>query len=78
MPDTEGMATQKTLIDSEKLALPAKPDPDRDDELLDEDQLAAELDPADARAVLGPHTALPRWEIAERLEMLRLEREGRA
>ena len=24
MPDTEGMATQKTLIDSEKLALPAK------------------------------------------------------
>jgi hypothetical protein len=47
------------------------------DELLDLDQLIAEgliLD--EACAVLGPHTALPRWEASERWELLR-ERRGR-
>jgi hypothetical protein len=49
----------------------------RDDELMNLELLLNEgLDPADARAVLGPHSELPRWEIAERLAMLRRERQG--
>jgi hypothetical protein len=44
--------------------------PDPDDKLLG-------LDPYDGRAVLGPHTALSRREVADRYELLRREREGR-
>jgi hypothetical protein len=52
--------------------------PDPGDELLDLEHLvAAGLERDEARAVLGPHTCLPRREIAERLELLRWEREGR-
>jgi hypothetical protein len=51
-------------------------DPDPDDEPLGLDQLITEgMDPDDARAVLGPHTALPRGEICERYELL--QRDGR-
>ncbi len=47
---------------------------DLDDELLDLDQLLAEgMEPAEARAVLGPHSALPRWEALERWEMLHMD-----
>jgi hypothetical protein len=50
-----------------------------DDELLDLYQLIAEgLDPADARNVLGPHTALPRWEVRERYEVLQRELKDRS
>ena len=49
-----------------------------DDDLLGYDDLLAEdLTPEEARAVLGPHSALPRWEVTERYEMLLREREGR-
>jgi hypothetical protein len=49
---------------------------DPDDELLDLYQIIDELDidPDDARAVLGPHSALPRWEACERWEMILRER----
>jgi hypothetical protein len=51
--------------------------PDPGDDLLGYDDLLAEgLDPADARAVLGPHSALTRREVEDRYEMLRREREG--
>jgi hypothetical protein len=59
---------------------PPPPDDGLDpyDELLDLGQLVAEgLDPADVRAMLGPHTALPRREVHERYELLLREREGR-
>jgi hypothetical protein len=52
--------------------------PDRDDELLDLTQLIdMGMTAEDARAVLGPHTALPRREARERHEMLRREQGGR-
>ena len=54
---------------------PSDDGPDRDGELLGLEQLIAEgLCPDDARAVLGPHVALPRWEVRERHEMLMRER----
>jgi hypothetical protein len=59
---------------------PLAPDdaPDPDDDLLGyDDLLAAGLSPADARAVLGPHTALSRREVEDGYELLRREREGR-
>jgi hypothetical protein len=50
-----------------------------DDELLDLGQLLAHgLASADAQAVLGQHTALPRWEVRERYELLVRERGGTA
>jgi hypothetical protein len=57
------------------MSLDDRADPDA---LLDLDQLIGEgLDPEDARAVLGPHTALPRWEVSERWELLLRERRDR-
>lgn len=54
-------------------------DEDRDNEVLDLTQLISEgIDPEDARRVLGPHNALPRWEAMERYEMIQLEHERRA
>jgi hypothetical protein len=51
---------------------------DPDHELLDLEQLLSlGLDPADARDVLGPHSALTRREVEDRYEMLRRERESR-
>jgi hypothetical protein len=48
---------------------------DPDDDLLGIDQLLDEgLDADEARAVLGPHTALTRHEVEDRLAMLRRER----
>jgi hypothetical protein len=50
-----------------------------DDELLGYDDLLNEgLDPDEARTVLGPHTALPRWEVAERWELLLHERRSQS
>jgi hypothetical protein len=48
-----------------------------DDELLDLDQIMTQegLDLEEAREVLGPHTALPRWEVYERYEMLQREQQ---
>jgi hypothetical protein len=50
------------------------PDNDPDGLLGFEDLISDGADPADARAVLGPHSALSRREIEDRLEMLRRER----
>jgi hypothetical protein len=57
---------------------PSDDGPARDgDELLGPEQLIAEgLSSDDARAVLGPHAALPRWEVRDRHEMLMHERDG--
>jgi hypothetical protein len=59
---------------------PSRPTHGRDpnDELLGLEQLIAEgFAPEEARAVLGPHTALPRWEARERYELLLRERRMR-
>ena len=46
-------------------------------DLLGFDDLVSEgLSPADARAVLGPHTALSRDEVADRWGLLLLDQEG--
>jgi hypothetical protein len=51
---------------------------DADDELLGyEDLIAQGLEPADARALLGPHSALTRREVDDRWGMICREREGR-
>jgi hypothetical protein len=48
---------------------------DRDDELIGPGELLDEgLTPEDAQAVLGPHSALTRREVEDRLAMLRCER----
>jgi hypothetical protein len=47
------------------------------EDLLDLDQLLAlGLDPADARDVLGPHSALSRQEVLDRYGILCRERRG--
>jgi hypothetical protein len=56
---------------------PLTPDhgPDPEGELLGFDQLTAEgLTPDEARAVLGPHTALTRREASDRYELLQRAR----
>jgi hypothetical protein len=50
---------------------------DRDDDLLNLEHLCEDLDPTDARDVLGPHSALTRSEVEDRHEMLLREREAR-
>lgn len=51
---------------------------DRDEEVLDLTQLIdLGMIAEDARAVLGPHTALPLREVRERYELLRGERGDR-
>ena len=49
--------------------------PDPDDELIGLQQLIDDgMDTGTARQVMGAHSALARWEVLERLEMLRRER----
>jgi len=85
LPQNQVNLSESSPFDAAQAAVPDKlvqPDPDtadrKDADLLDYVALICSgLDPADAYAVLGPHSALTRQEVEDRWGMICRERGAR-